>query len=279
MTSRIVTPWFMTVCFVRPSNKKSPSRIAMVLWKWVPILGSQTSEGAQVPDPFAPSCQCPSILLADDEQVIDCLIHRLQVLHIVKLYQAVRKGISYLLISHSYGFRCKDSEYFANGKINRKKILAPVKAARIIHGVTNRYPMAYDRMFRTAIYQKAPSQIATVLWKWVPVLGSQTSHRACPRVTTEILNPSIGVENETFHKPLIIQIDFTMKRTTIIAMLHHLIVLLAFFCFRPDASQTEETSLALFCRKFSLFVFRHNQLVGQPLTVALRERKALQICP
>ena len=47
--------------------------------------------------------------------------------------------------------------------------------------------------------------------------------------TTEILNPSIGVENETFHKPLIIQIDFTMKRTTIIAMLHHLIVLLAFF--------------------------------------------------
>ena len=59
----------------------------MVLWKWVPVLGSQTSEGAQVPDPFAPSCQCPSILLADDEQVIDCLIHRLQVLHIVKLYQ------------------------------------------------------------------------------------------------------------------------------------------------------------------------------------------------
>ena len=61
---------------------------------------------------------------------------------------------------------------------------------------------------------------------------------------------------------------------SIIAMLHHLIVLLAFFCFRPDASQTEETSLTLFCRKFSLFVFRHNQLVDQPLTVALRERKA-----
>ena len=56
-----------------------------------------------------------------------------------------------------------------------------MKAARIIHGVTNRYPMFYDRMFRTAIYQKAPSQIAMVLWKWVPVLGSQTSHRDCPR--------------------------------------------------------------------------------------------------
>ena len=53
-------------------------------------------------------------------------------------------------------------------------------------GVTNRYPMFYDRMFRTAIYQKAPSQIAMVPWKWVPVLGSQTSHRACHRVTRQI---------------------------------------------------------------------------------------------
>ena len=86
--------------------QKAPSQIATVLWKWVPVLGSQTS-------------------------------------------QRVRPSVS----------------------------------TRIIHGVTNRYPMAYDRMFRTGIYQKAPSQIAMVLWKWVPVLGSQTSHRACPRVT------------------------------------------------------------------------------------------------
>ena len=54
----------------------------------------------------------------------------------------------------------------------------------MIHDVTNRYPMVYDRMFRTAIYQKAPSQIATVLWKWVPVLGSQTSQRVRPSVST-----------------------------------------------------------------------------------------------
>ncbi len=97
--------------------------------------------------------------------------------------------------------------------------------------------------------------------------------------TTEILNPRVGVENETLHKPLIIKIDFTIKRTTIIAMLQHLIVFLAIFRFRPNTSQTEKTSLTLFCRKFWLFVFGHNQLVGQPLTVALRERKTLQICP
>ena len=84
---------------------------------------------------------------------------------------------------------------------------------------------------------------------------------------------------ETLHKPLIIKIDFTIKRTTIIAMLQHLIVFLAIFRFRPNTSQTEKTSLTLFCRKFWLFVFGHNQLVGQPLTVALRERKPLQICP
>ena len=94
--------------------------------------------------------------------------------------------------------------------------------------------------------------------------------------TTEILNPRVGVENETLHKPLIIKIDFTIKRTTIIAMLQHLIVFLAIFRFRPNTSQTEKTSLTLFCRKFWLFVFGHNQLVDQPLTVALRERKTLE---
>ena len=31
----------------------------------------------------------------------------------------------------------------------------------------------------------------------------------------------------------IIKVDFTVKRTTIITMLHHLIVLFSFFCFRP----------------------------------------------
>ncbi len=28
--------------------------------------------------------------------------------------------------------------------------------------------------------------------------------------TTEKINPRVGVENETFHKPLIIQTDFTI---------------------------------------------------------------------
>ena len=33
------------------------------------------------------SCQCPPILLADDNQVVNCLVHRLQVLHVEEFYQ------------------------------------------------------------------------------------------------------------------------------------------------------------------------------------------------
>ncbi len=52
----------------------------------------------------------------------------------------------------------------------------------------------------------------------------------------EKFNPCVGVKNETFHKPLIIKVDFTVKRTPIVAMLHHLVVLLSLFCFRPNTS-------------------------------------------
>lgn len=100
----------------------------------------------------------------------------------------------------------------------------------------------------------------------------------------KILNPRICVENVTFHKALIIKIDITVKRLAIVTMLHHLIILFSFFSLRPNASHTKELRLSFFCRKFFLFFSHcclcgHNQLVGQPLTVTLRERKSLQIGP
>ena len=66
----------------------------------------------------------------------------------------------------------------------------------------------------------------------------------------EKFNPCVGVKNEAFHKSLIIKGDFTVKRTFIVAMLQHLIVLLSFFCFRPNASHFKKFCLTFFCRKF-----------------------------
>ena len=74
----------------------------------------------------------------------------------------------------------------------------------------------------------------------------------------------------------IIKVDFAVKRTTIITMLHHLIVLFSFFCFRPNTCQFKKFSLTFFCRKCCCLFFGHNQFVGQPLTIVLRERKPLQ---
>ena len=96
---------------------------------------------------------------------------------------------------------------------------------------------------------------------------------------SEKFNPSIRVKNKPFHKFLIIKVDFTVKRTTIITMLHHLIVLFSFFCFRPNTCQFKKFSLTFFCRKCCCLFFGHNQFVGQPLTIVFRERKSLQICP
>ena len=87
----------------------------------------------------------------------------------------------------------------------------------------------------------------------------------------EVFNPCIGIKNVAFHKLLIVKVNFSVKRTTIIAMLHHLIILFAFSIVRPDTSQTQETGFTLFCRKFRRSFFRQHQFVGQPLTVGLRE--------
>ncbi len=100
-----------------------------------------------------------------------------------------------------------------------------------------------------------------------------------PTAMAEEFNPCISVKNETFHKPLIVKVDFTVKRTSIIAMLHHLVVCFTFFRFRPNAGHLQELCLPLFCRKFCRLFFWHNQLICQPLTITLRERKPLQISP
>ena len=88
---------------------------------------------------------------------------------------------------------------------------------------------------------------------------------------TKVFNPGIGIKNKSFHNnSLIVKVEFTICRATIIAMLHHLIILFA-FSIRPTACQTKETSFALFSSKFGSRFFWHNQLICQPLTITLRE--------
>ena len=87
----------------------------------------------------------------------------------------------------------------------------------------------------------------------------------------KILNPCVRIKNKAFHTLLIIKVYDTVGRTFIITMLHHLIVFLAFFCFRPTSCQTEKTGFTLFCRWLSSFLLRHDQLVSQPFTIALRK--------
>ena len=92
-----------------------------------------------------------------------------------------------------------------------------------------------------------------------------------PTAMTKVFNPCVGIKNISFHnKRLIIKVEFTICRATIIAMLHHLIIFFA-FSIRPTACQTKETRFALFCSKFRSCFFWHNQLICQPLTIALRE--------
>ncbi len=98
----------------------------------------------------------------------------------------------------------------------------------------------------------------------------------------EIFNPSIGIKNISFHKTLIVIVKLTVKRTTIVTMLHHLIILFTFFRFRPYSLHFKESGhIIIFLGSISCFgfFFRHNQLVCQPLTVTLRKRKPLQIRP
>ncbi len=95
----------------------------------------------------------------------------------------------------------------------------------------------------------------------------------------EVFNPSVRIKDVPFHNGLIIKSYLAVQGTAIVAMLHHLIILLTFSILRPDACQTQEASLALFSRKLRRSFFGHNQLIGQPLSITLRERKPLQICP
>ena len=100
----------------------------------------------------------------------------------------------------------------------------------------------------------------------------------------EILYPRVCIKNIAFHISLIIKVYFTAERTTIVAMLHHLIVFLTFLGFRPDTSHTKELSFPFFCSSlFSLSGSRlfswHDQFACQPFTIALGKRKPLQISP
>jgi len=96
-----------------------------------------------------------------------------------------------------------------------------------------------------------------------------------PTAMAEEFNPCIRVKNETFYKQLIVKVYFTVKRTFIITMLHHLVVSFTFFRFRPNASHLQELCFPFFSRKFYSFFFMHNQLISQPLAITRRERKSL----
>ena len=100
-----------------------------------------------------------------------------------------------------------------------------------------------------------------------------------PTAMMEILYPSVGIKDKSFHNKLIVKIYFAIKGTTVVAMLHHLIVLLALSVLRPYTCHFQKFGFAFFCRKIRRCLFGHNQLFGQPLTVTLRERKSLQISP
>ena len=103
----------------------------------------------------------------------------------------------------------------------------------------------------------------------------------CPNTTTlmKIFNPRICIKNITFHSRLIIKVYFTIKRTTIVAMYHHLIVLFSFLRFRPDSFHFQKLrEILIFCGRRCLLSW-HYQFVSQPLAITLREGKALQVSP
>lgn len=95
----------------------------------------------------------------------------------------------------------------------------------------------------------------------------------------EVLNPSVGVKNVSYHNRLIIKIDLSDGHI-VVTMFHHLIIRLSLFRLRPYPFQFKKTSLSLlWCKGVGLIISWHNQLVSQPLTIVLRERKSLQISP
>ena len=95
----------------------------------------------------------------------------------------------------------------------------------------------------------------------------------CPHTTAlvEKFNPRVRVNNKTFHSGLIIKVYFTVKWTTIIAMLHHLVVFFALSILRPNAFHLQKLFQRLVLRCDFFILSRHNQLICQPLTITLRE--------
>ena len=87
----------------------------------------------------------------------------------------------------------------------------------------------------------------------------------------EILNPSVRIKDISFHNLSIVKINFTIKGTTIVAMLHCLVILLALSILRPYPFHLKEFRQGIVFSCVLLYLCRHNQLVCQPLTVFLRE--------
>ena len=90
-----------------------------------------------------------------------------------------------------------------------------------------------------------------------------------PTTMVEVFNPCISIKDITFHGRLIVKINFAIKRTAIVTMLHHLIVLFAFCILRPNASHFQKFGFTLFCLRLRHGFLGHNQLVSQPLAVGL----------
>lgn len=100
-----------------------------------------------------------------------------------------------------------------------------------------------------------------------------------PTTMMEVFDPSVRIKNITFHICLIIKVYFTIKRTAIVSVLHHLIVLFTLRILRPYASHFQEFGFTLLCSQFWDTLLWHNQFPSQPLPVTLRERKPLQVSP
>ena len=95
----------------------------------------------------------------------------------------------------------------------------------------------------------------------------------CPNTTAmmEKLNPCVRVNNKTFHSWLIIKVYLTIKRSPIVAMLHHLIILFALGILRPDAFHLKKFCQSIVFRNGFFLLNRHSQLICQPLAITLRE--------
>ena len=103
------------------------------------------------------------------------------------------------------------------------------------------------------------------------VLGRLQNMYPNTTALVEELNPRVRVNNKAFHIWLILKVYLTIKRSSIVAMFHHLIILFALSILRPNAFHLKEFSQRFIFNCTLLSFSRHNQLICQPLTIALRE--------